>query len=424
MKKIVLFIILFILWSSSVFWYSQNDINKIMNSYYNSIDDKSYFYKKNRINHLLDRVSIIESKISDSSSNYKTLLLIKNSLNNFKFELNDFNISNYYNYEYSNIIFTFDNSLDFNLDIIQKNKQNIKNSFSVFLFRKKTNIDYDILKKSISEIKKINPNIIIYIDQEWWLINRYKDFSSVDYDYYLQNDYIYNKYQDLSVKERKVLENIFSNKYFPSMKDIYSWYDSVSENNKKNYLDIIAFIRLQNLVDIWINTHWLVLDLDNWNPVISWLERSFSNKIDDYKMLIDSYIWASSVTGVILYAKHFPWHWEGEVDSHNNILVYDDNYDYLIKNIELFEYFLENNTTKSWLMVWHMYLPLKIRDNFLHVLSLSDFILTDDLSMNWYKNADYYENNNMFFSTYEALDTDNIFIKVNTSNNIISNKIE
>lgn len=416
MYKIIFWIFIFFFWISNIFWYTQDEINNIMWSYYDSISEKSHFYKQNRIKHLLSRIKIIETKIQTDSSNYQTLLSIKKSLDEYKFDLNDFNTSNYYDYKYSNIILTFDNSFEYNLNLIDNNKNIIKNSFSIFLFRKDKNLDFDLLKQSIKEIKKINPNINIYIDQEWWLINRYKDFSSINYDFYLQNDYIYNKYKKLNSKDKKILENTFSNEYFPSMKNIYLSYKNISNKNKKNFLDIIAFIRLQNLSDIGINTHWLVLDLDNWNPVISWYDRSFSNNIDDYKILVDSYIWASKLTWTMLYAKHFPWHWEGDVDSHKNILVYDNNYNYLTKNIELFDYFLNNNKSKRWIMVGHMYLPNKIKKTFLNSINSADFILTDDLAMNWYKNSWSYNNDKMFFSTIELLKTNNIFIKVDTTN--------
>ncbi len=417
MKKILISFIISMCLFINVWAYTKNDINNIMNSYYQMLEKKTFFYKKTRIMSFLDKVSLIESKLSDSNKNKEILLYIKNSLNDYFYELNDFNLSKYSDYSYSNIIIRFDNSFDYNKEVILNNQEKIKNSFSVFLFRNKENIDFDIMKKSISLIKEINPDILLFIDQEWWFINRYKDFSSVKWSFYYSNDYIYNKYKKLDELEKSILDSLISWIYYPSNESINESYKKISDNNKQDFLDILAFIKLKNLDDVWINTHWLVLDLDLWNPVITWLSRSFSSDIEEYKKLIDSYIWASNMTWVLVYAKHFPWHWDWNVDSHDSVLIYDDNIDYLNKNIELFDYFLSKSLIKSWIMVGHMYLPNDLKDEILNIALKSDFILTDDLAMSWYKNHNSFLQENMFFSTTNILDTDNIFIKVDTSNN-------
>ena len=67
-------------------------------------------------------------------------------------------------------------------------------------------------------------------------------------------------------------------------------------------------------------------------------------------------------------------------------------------------------------MVGHMFLDNNISDRFTEILNKSDYIITDDLAMAWYKNITNIPENKIF-TTQEILDRNNL-IKVNTQENI------
>ncbi len=408
MKKVILVITFLFFTINTATWYTQSEINNIMNNYFESISSKNISYQKNKLNNFLDKIEIIKIKIGNTWKNFKTVNMIENSLSNYLEELNSKNNN-------SNLILRLENSSEYNNNLISQNSQNIQNTNSVFIFRNKENIDFGILQNTISKINEINDELYIFIDQEWGLINRYKEFSVKEPSDYFNNQNI--KYDSLNNSEKGLLQELFSDVYFPSMKEINITYKKISNNNKQNFLDIVAFIKLQNLKEAWINTHWLVLDLDDWNPVITGLDRSFSNDPWEYKKLIDAFNFASKITWVSIYVKHFPGHWAGDVDTHENILVYDNSFEnYLEKNMELFKYFFDN-WENTWVMIGHMFLTNNIRDEFFDILDKSDYILTDDLAMQGFKNYNNYDYDNMFFSTINILNLDKKIFEVDTSAN-------
>ncbi len=318
----------------------------------------------------------------------------------------------------NSLILKFSNTTNIS-QYIQNNSQKIKDSNSIFIFRESENISSENMKKITWEIKNISADILIFTDQEWGQINRFisfeNGFSLEEYTNYL---YVYFRYNSLDSQEKESVKKLFWNsQYFPSMWNIWKFYKNISQENKQNFLEIITFIQLKNLQIHGINTHGFIADLDLWNPIISGLNRSFSDNVLDYFSLIDAYIEASKVTGVVLYAKHFPGHGAGKVDSHNDILDYSQNSQYVENNLLVFEYFLENTKLLwKWIMVGHMYLNKNISEKFHNIIDNSDFIITDDLAMEWFKKIKNIPENKIF-STQEILQKNNL-IKVNTQENI------
>ena len=201
------------------------------------------------------------------------------------------------------------------------------------------------------------------------------------------------------------------------MKSIWNSYKNISDQNKKEFLEIISYIQLKNLQNHGINTHGIIGDLDLWNPVISGLSRSFSQEILDYFKLIDAYTVASKEVGIILYLKHFPGHGSWEIDSHKWILDYSHNTSYVKKNLIVFEYFLSKETNLTrWIMVGHMFLNKNISESFHKILEKSDFVITDDLAMNGYRSVKSISENKIF--TTKELENYNNVIKVHTQINI------
>ena len=316
------------------------------------------------------------------------------------------------------LILKFSNTTNISQYVLN-NSQKIKDSNSVFIFRESENLTSKNMKKITWEIKNISDDILIFIDQEWGQINRFISFENwFSLEKYTDYLYVFFRFNALSSQEKENLKQLFWNsQYFPSMWNIWKFYKNISKENKQNFLEIITFIQLKNLQNHWINTHWFIADLDLWNPVISGLNRSFSENILDYFDLINAYIEASKVTWVVLYAKHFPGHGAGKIDSHSDILDYSQNTQYVENNLLVFEYFLENTKLLwKWIMVWHMYLDKNISDKFHKIIDKSDFIITDDLAMEWFKKIKNIPENKIF-STQEILQKNNL-IKVHTQENI------
>lgn len=377
------------------------------------INKKSNIEKKEFYKRLLIKLEKYNNKIW----NKKYLLDI--IINRFTEELNKIKIKKISFNKSKTLILKFTNNDILNKKIIENNKNNIKNNISVFIFRKNYNLKNNIIKNISKKIKNINPEILLFIDQEWGLINRYIDFEnkiSVDKYFLLNNkfNFLETRLNSLSKKNINIIRNIFPKKYwyFPSLEKIWKTYDIFeNKNDKKLFLEIIAFIRLQSLKESWINTYWLVLDLNRWNPVISWNKRSFSKHLWKYKELVDSFIKAWKSTEIILYAKHFPGHWDWKIDSHKWILNLWKKSEYLKENLELFNYFLENSwELQTGVMVAHIYLSSDLKQKFNNIIKKADFILTDDLAMMWYKKASWNKINNLFFSTDEIINKNNLII--------------
>ncbi len=306
-------------------------------------------------------------------------------------------------------------------NFIKNNKKNLVSS--VFIFKQKENLSKKNINFITKTLKKYNKNILIFIDQEWWLINRYVDFESKNdiEKFFSKNKYSYlkNRFEKITKKDLSIIRTIFPKKYwyFPSLWKIWKTYDLFKDKKtKKIFLEIIAFIRLQTLKNNWINTYWLVADLNRWNPVITWNSRSFSKHLWKYKELANAFLKASRKTWVILYLKHFPGHWDWKIDSHLWILNLYWKEKYLKENMDLFNYFFENWKNLSiWLMVGHMYINKKLEKNFGKIVKKSSFLLTDDLAMAWFKKAKNKKFKNLFFTTNYILKKPHLII-VDTKN--------
>ncbi len=284
--------------------------------------------------------------------------------------------------------------------VINKYKKNIIENWSVFLFKKSWDLTQIDIKSITNKITTLNKDILIFIDQEWWWINRYVDYSSKD-----DVEKLFTS-SDIDKKIRTIFP--YNSGYYPSMEKVWKHYDTFTTDEEKIYfLNKVALIRLQWLKNKWINTYWLVLDLNRWNPVISNYSRSFSKHKDKYKKLVDAFTVASQKTWVRLYFKHFPGHWEGNIDSHLWILnlTWFDNY--IQENIELFEYALDKNSN-SWLMIWHMYIPNSKKDYFISTVNKANYLLTDDLWMQGYKQAKWKTKTWLFFTTDQITNYQNL----------------
>ena len=295
-------------------------------------------------------------------------------------------------------------------DIIHKNQNEITENDNIFIFRYKLDLGLSQVQTLSSEIKKLNPKARIFIDQEWGYINRFREFE----DWFslwqlLRKDEEAFEYYHLLTDDTKwkIHKKVSWRKYFMSMKEIGDIYREIKPEDKKLFLDFIAHYRLASLKNAGINTYWLVLDLDYWNPVISDLRRSFWDDTEAYIELWKSFVDAALDKDISLYLKHFPGHWEWNIDTHKSLLTYDErDIKYIKENIKVFNKVLDYWNTK-WveigLMVGHIELPKSIK-YLLHVwFSKTDYVMTDDLSMfaywEWIK-KDY---DDTFFSTKEAL---------------------
>lgn len=302
--------------------------------------------------------------------------------------------------------------------VIEQKKVHISNLPSVFIFRSwKPNLSALEIQTITSQIKALNKEILIFIDQEWGAVNRYLDFStSQDIQNLFDDIFAKNLLSNLNPSEQILVRNIFpqGSGYFPSLWTIGVQYDKFwTDDSKQTFIDVIAYLRLQSLHNVWINTYWLVADLNLWNPAISLTERSFSRHEDKYIKFIDSFIDASEKTGVFLYLKHFPGHWAWKIDSHQEILDLTNSSEYLQNNIAVFEYFLDNKRNSWWLMVGHIVFDPSLEALFSRVIKKSDFLLTDDLAMQWFKKLEYNSWETLSFSTNIILKQANI-IKVDT----------
>lgn len=348
------------------------------------------------------------------------MFLINIIINKFEQKYDSIKINKTNFYKSKTLILKFTNNIVSNNLIIEKNKKNIENNISVFIFRSSIDLQNSIIKNISKKIKTINPKILLFIDQEWGLINRYIDFETKkDIDnFFIKNNnkysFLQNNLDKLNEKQIKIIRNIFPKRYgyFPSLETIWKTYDKFkNKENAKRFLEIIAFIRLQSLKESWINTYWLVMDLNRWNPVISWNKRSFSKHLWKYKILVDSFLKAGKNTEILLYGKHFPWHWYWKIDSHKWILNLKNKTQYLKENLELFNYFLNNSwELETWLMVWHIYLSSEFQSLFNNIIKKSDFIITDDLAMKWYKQAKWKKIKDLFFSTDLIINNDKLII--------------
>jgi len=425
-KKILLIIVVFFCFTlfsnisfSTLIEDKKNSLNMKMNTIFKKLDSRS-FTKQTQFYKIFKKIAW-EKKITIKDKNKLTLISYIESKFDFKYieykKLSTEGFSPLYVSKHKTLILKFTRWGNHRY-LINLNKEKIKSRWSVFLFKQWSDLSRKDINFITSEIKKLNKNILIFIDQEGGWINRYIEFEK-------RADI--NKYFSYCIIDKKI-RTIFPSKYwyFPSLKRIWTFYDELSplltshqgrgitQSEQDYFLEKIAYIRLQTLKDNWINTYWLVLDLDRWNPVISWYSRSFSKHLDKYKLLVDAFAKASKQTWVTLYFKHFPGHWAGKTDSHKWVLNLAWQEKYLQENLELFNYALNNNP-HAWIMVAHAYLPNSTLSQFNKWINKASFLLTDDLWMQWYKLSHWRNLKNMFFST-DAILKSNKLITVDSIN--------
>lgn len=354
-------------------------------------------YDKDWVNHSL----------TDLGKSYAVLEKLKTDWYETKVEKNEIwkeNIEKLKNSKKSLILKFTHWNVDSKLNSLDISK--IKNTNSIFIFRngkwEKANLSWEELTKISKKIKWINPTIKIFIDQEWRWVTRVKDFDNEKERKTFLLDTIKNSWISEKNKNEiwKILEWLVWNNYIPSLNDLWQKYNLISENLKSDYLKAITYLRLKTLKDKWINTYWLVADLNYWNKVIWWLERSFSKNSDSYEKFWKAMIDNAEKLWMTVYLKHFPGHWAGWVDTHKWVLDYwNKEKDYLNKNISLFEKLLEYWKWKVWLMIGHMYIPNEFKQRFKTSISKANYILTDDLGMWGYKLATWKIRKWKFFTT-------------------------
>ena len=288
---------------------------------------------------------------------------------------------------------------------IQQNSENITKAKSIFIFRDSINLSRKGIQDIVKAIREININILIFIDQEWWQIVRYKDFDA-DYtrESLLDTPFMQLRQNKLTAEEYELFLSLFPtwNSYFPSLYQVGALYDSYDEESAKTLLEMFAYMRLKSHSELWINTYWLVTDLSRWNPSITPLGRSFSKHTKKYKLLLDAFALASRETWVFVYLKHFPWVGLGSVDSHNWVLDLRNSSEELSENIELFAYAQET----FWVhpigaMIGHVLVSDALKTRFNQIAWNFDFLITDDLGMQGYTRATNQSFANWFFSTDE-----------------------
>ena len=286
---------------------------------------------------------------------------------------------------------------------IEENRDSIKSAKSIFLFRDAANLSRNSMKQIVESLKEINPNILIFIDQEWGQINRYQDFDSeYSRDDLLDDIFIQLRREQLTDAEYNLFLSLFPtwNTYFPSLYSVWNLYDSYDEDRVSIMLEMFAYMRLQSHKDIWINTYGLVTDLSRGNPSITPLWRSFSKHSNKYKLLLNAFAKASRETWVFVYLKHFPWVGLGSVDSHNGVLDLRNSSEELSENIELFAHARSSFWSQPlWAMIGHVLISDDLKSHFLEIASSFDFLITDDLAMQWYIWATNKTYTNWFFST-------------------------
>jgi len=419
MKKILsLIIILALFFNSAVFADSkyQEQVNMVSNKIEKIMLDKTF-------NKIYIYISMLEN--TKPKVELKISYFINDVINKLKsrYHRNNTNLILRVDKNYSNKI------LD---NIINKNKINIKNSDNIFIFKNNATWLFSAsqMKLISSKLKEVNPKIRILIDQEWWLVNRFKDFDKNNtFDSYINSSLsLKYKYAVLSEKTKSLITIAFKNRTtFISMDKIWEIYYSINKNNlseRNRFLDFITFFRLYTLHKNWINSHWIVCDLDKWNPVITWYDRSFSDDVDDYTNLWNYFIKNARILWISLYLKHFPWHGRWNIDTHKAILEYSNNkFDkkYVFDNMRVFEK-IAYNARKSWIEIWimtaHVILPNTAKNKYLDILKNTDYIMTDDLWMSAYIKLKDKKFTNKFFSTNEILSNFNT-IRVYTKENEI-----
>lgn len=278
------------------------------------------------------------------------------------------------------------------------------------------------MQKMSTRILFYNSTIRIMTDQEWGKVRRYKDFDvniSNPKNKYLQNEWYKKRKNCLTPQISRMVETLFTWKepeIFPSLKEVWDMYRKLSDPwQKKAYLDYISYLRLLTIKNAGLNTYGFVCDLDRGNPAISGLWRSFSSSANEYLEFATSLLRNAEELGMGIYLKHFPGHGIG-VDTHKQILQFENSEkhsNYLKENMELFVRLLrlwKVLGVEMWLMVGHMIIPKKsvdwkkdFLDWFTDCVSKADYIITDDLFMQWHKSVDSSSFRQDYFYTTELV---------------------
>ena len=209
-KKIWIIIILFFsLWHSS---YAINEIyiDSKIQTLENLIEWETIEYKTNLIQYL---ISEINTRLSQNPN-------IKNrdDILYFKYNLK-YMLSNLWEKTHSNVIVSHSAlSLKFikwenHSSLIQINKEALKKTQSVFIFRGKEDFSRDEMIQIALEIKNINPQILIFIDQEGWQIHRFVDFPSTEELQSILNTFFVKiRMQSMSTESLSTMNSLFDTK--------------------------------------------------------------------------------------------------------------------------------------------------------------------------------------------------------------------
>jgi len=278
---------------------------------------------------------------------------------------------------------------------LNKNKAEIQETGMIFLMGKSTR---DKIKQVTT--RAANNDVEVFIDQEWWRVNRYEDVDNAsDWDNYNKKSWISTKWNRLSTSTQNAVDGIFTGTKFPSMEDVGDVYRSISGTTEKaEYLDYITYLRLYTLQEVGIMNYGLVCDLDLGNPAISTYGRSFSDDVDEYIELGEAMADNADALWMSIYLKHFPGHGSSSTDTHSGVMDLRQEKSYLVKNMKVFKEIIWNNNHVG-LMAGHMIIPRDLRDDFDDICESAAYLYTDDMQMGGYTSATGGDYNNGFFTT-------------------------
>lgn len=422
MKKILIFFLAFFsfsnLYAYNLWFEEKKAVNTVIQIFESDIQKKWEVYK----NFLIWVLNSQKQNLQQSTKEYEII----NSVISWITKEDKKDIWPKLNNNISNIVLSPDMTNEKINNLLIDNRELISSNDNIFIFRKDDNISLQQMTYTTKKIYELNPHIRIFVDQEWWLVNRYNIFDKTNtLDSYLREDEtLKKKYDKLEDRTKNSITSALKwrTTFFSAKKawEIYNKLESVSE--KKEFLDFISYFQLYSTVKAWINTYWLILDLDYWNPAISWNQRTFTKNKDDMILYWNYFASNAKDLWINLYLKHYPWHWAWKIDTHSWILEYTtNNNEYLQDNIWVFESVIKtwkDFWVNVWLMIGHIVLPLEYKNRFLWNLWEVDFILTDDLWMWAYKITKDKEYNDKFFTTKELLNYWNV-IEVSTTINRI-----
>ena len=163
-------------------------------------------------------------------------------------------------------------------------QQNIKiyKPFGIILFARNIS-NFNQVRQLTSSIKSLSKKTLIFIDQEGGIVNRFKNFSELQFKNNFDFYDIYLKYPSLA-KQLVYLKSFITNYYLSSL-------------------------------DIDVNTI-PVLDIPNSKTVSMIKKRTFGSELKINTILTDISVQSSLDFGVMPVMKHFPGHGLTNKDSH------------------------------------------------------------------------------------------------------------